>query len=175
MALRSDWSTKNCPIARSLDVVGDPWILLIVREALMGTRRFDQFRTKLGVADTVLSRRLGAMVDGGLLAKVPYRAEQRVHHEYELTAAGADLLPLVNALLLWGEKHTPTPATSGHLAILHIDCDAAADDGPVESSTAEVCSRCGRPLVSGAVAWDRSWVEDDPTVLAGAGSARSHG
>jgi len=171
MALRSDWSNKTCPIARSLDLVGDPWILLIVREAFIGARRYEQFRSSLGVADNVLSRRLTAMVDGGLLARLPYRAEQRVHHEYELTPAGADLLPLINSLAIWGERHTRNPVGGGHLAILHVGC-AASEEGSgamVETGTAEICSRCGEPLTAGQVAWDRSWVADEPTVLASAG------
>ena len=77
MPLRSDWSAATCPIARSLDVVGDPWMLLILRHALLGVRRYEDFRTGLGVADNVLSRRLPAMVDAGLLRKaVPGRAAQ---------------------------------------------------------------------------------------------------
>jgi len=109
MPLRSDWSASNCPVARSLDVLGDPWLVLIVREAMTGARRYEQFRGGLGVADNVLSRRLRTLVDAGLMRKVPYRAENRTHEEYHLTDAGQDLLPVLNALALWGEKHTTTP------------------------------------------------------------------
>ena len=172
MALRSDWSTKTCPIARSLDVIGDPWVMLIIREAFVGRRRFEQFRSTLGIADNVLTRRLITMVDAGLLVRVPYRAEQRVHHEYALTEAGVDLLPVVNSLILWGEKHTANPLPDGHLAILHVDCPAEtaqnrAGVGLVESEAAESCSQCGEPLTAGSVAWDRSWVDDEPRLLAG--------
>ena len=97
MPLRSDWSEATCPIARSLDVVGDPWVLLVLREALTGATRFDDFRVALGVADNVLSRRLSAMVEGGLLVRSPYVDEHRTRHEYLLTDAGRDLLPVVQA------------------------------------------------------------------------------
>ena len=69
MPLRSDWSGDSCPIARSLDVVGDPWMLLILRNALLGARRYEEFRSALGVADNVLSRRLPAMVEAGTVAQ----------------------------------------------------------------------------------------------------------
>ena len=107
MPLRSDWSAARCPIARSLDVVGDPWVMLVIREALVGTRRFDEFRDILRVSESVLSARLRAMVEAGLLDKVPYQAANRTHFEYVLTEAGADLLPVVQALVLWGERHRP--------------------------------------------------------------------
>src|ERR1700753_2150155 len=110
MPLRSDWSAHNCPIARALDVLGDPWLLLVLRDAMTGARRYEQFRESLGVADNVLSRRLRTMVEAGLLRRQPYRAGNRTHDEYHLTAAGADLLPVLNALAVWGERHTEAPA-----------------------------------------------------------------
>ena len=94
MPLRSDWSEATCPIARTLDVVGDPWVLLILREAVQGVTRYDDFRAALGVADGVLSRRLAAMVDDGLMTRAPYRSGNRTREEYLLTDAGRDLLPV---------------------------------------------------------------------------------
>ena len=76
MPLRSDWSEATCPIARSLDVVGDPWVVLVLREALTGSTRFEQFRGALGVADNVLSRRLAGDGRGGLLTRAPYDDRQ---------------------------------------------------------------------------------------------------
>lgn len=159
MALRSDWSASTCPIARSLDVVGDPWVLLILREALLGTRRYDQFRSKLGVADNVLSRRLQGMVDAGLLRRAPYRARRRTHHEYILTGAGRDLLPVVHALVLWGEEHTTPPPEGGHLSIVHRSCGQP-------STTPDVCSNCGDALRAADVAWRRPWRSPELTPLA---------
>ncbi len=128
MPLRSDWSSDNCPIARALDVLGDPWSLLILRHALLGGRRYEQFRESLGVADNVLSRRLAAMVESGLLRKVPYRGEQRTHFEYALTEAGADALPVLNALVRVGrEAHRAADSRcpDGHRA---PDLRAGVDD-----------------------------------------------
>ncbi|HEY5842379.1 MAG TPA: helix-turn-helix domain-containing protein [Mycobacterium sp.] len=158
MPLRSDWSGETCPIARSLDVVGDPWMLLILRQALLGVRRYDDLRSALGVADNVLSRRLPAMVEAGLLQKVPYRGEQRTHHEYVLTEAGADLLPVLNALLIWGEKHTSAPQPGAHMGIVHRTCGA-------ESTSADRCSNCAEPLTAAEVSWSRSWRSPDPQPL----------
>lgn len=158
MPLRSDWSRSTCPIARALDVVGDPWVILILREALQGMRRYEQFRTKLDVADNVLSRRLQSMVDAGLLERVPYRAEQRTHHEYHLTDAGRDLLPMVHSLALWGEKHTAPPEEGGHMRIVHLSCGQA-------STSPDVCSHCGAALRPAEVAWDRPWRSPELTAL----------
>jgi DNA-binding HxlR family transcriptional regulator len=144
--LRSDWSEATCPIARSLDVVGDPWVLLVLREALTGTTRFDEFRVALGVADNVLSRRLSAMVEGGLLVRTPYVDQRRTRHEYLLTDAGRDLLPVVQALALWGERHRPRP--TGRLEVVHEGCGAT-------SQSADTCIGCGTPLTPDTVSWRR--------------------
>lgn len=157
MPLRSDWSAQACPIARTLDVVGDPWVILILREALTGSTRFEQFRTRLEVADNVLSRRLAAMVEAGLLRRVAYRAEQRTHYEYQLTAAGADLLPVLNGLALWGEKHTPAP-DGAHLQIVHVPCGAV-------TSSPDVCSNCGAVLAPDETIWRRDWLRQRQTQL----------
>jgi DNA-binding HxlR family transcriptional regulator len=146
MPLRSDWSGDTCPIARSLDVVGDPWVLLILREAMEGARRFDEFRARLGVADSVLSRRLTALVDAELLQRNPYRDGQRERLEYVLTEAGADLLPVMNALALWGEKYRPHPHRDVFLDVVHLDCGADSSDGGI-------CTACGKPMTPGRVAW----------------------
>ena len=88
MPLRSDWTTEHCPIARSLEVLGDPWVLLVLRQAFSGVRRYEQFRAELGIADNVLSNRLGRLVDADLLRRAPYHDHQRVRYEYVLTDAG---------------------------------------------------------------------------------------
>jgi DNA-binding HxlR family transcriptional regulator len=142
--LRSDWSEAPCPIARSLDVVGDPWVLLVLREAFRGSTRFEEFRSGLGVADNVLSRRLGQMVDAGLLARAPYLSGNRTRHEYLLTEAGADLLPVVHALAQWGERHRARP--SGRMEVVHEGCGAV-------TTSADTCSACGAPLTSACVSW----------------------
>jgi DNA-binding HxlR family transcriptional regulator len=98
MPLRSDWTSERCPIARSLEVLGDPWVMLVLRQAFSGVRRFEQFRDQLGVAENVLSKRLSTLVDAGLLRRVPYHDRRRTRHEYLLTEAGADTFPIITAL-----------------------------------------------------------------------------
>jgi DNA-binding HxlR family transcriptional regulator len=149
--LRSDWSSDRCPIARSLDVVGDPWVLLILRQAFSGVRRYEDFRVEVGAADNVLSRRLRGLVDAGLLDRSPYADGARTRYEYVLTEAGADLLPLLNQLTLWGEKHRPH---SEHMWVVHIGCGAV-------SESAERCSACGEPLTPEQVSWRKTWRDDD--------------
>lgn len=150
MPLRSDWSSVNCPVARSLDVVGDPWTLLILREAIAGTRRFEDFREHLGVADTVLSRRLQSMTEAGLLERVAYRGKQRTHAEYRITDKGADLLPVINALGRWGERYTTPPHERAHLEVVHLGCGAA-------TTSADTCTACGAPMNADDTAWRRGW------------------
>jgi DNA-binding HxlR family transcriptional regulator len=146
MALRSDWSTKACPIARGLDTLGDPWVILILREVMSGVHRYDELRAALGVADNVLSNRLRRLVDEGLLIRRPYTSQTRPRSEYHLTQAGADALPVLHALARWGNRHTVS--TSGPLRILHRDCGT-------EVSSADRCDACGVPLTADNVAWDR--------------------
>jgi DNA-binding HxlR family transcriptional regulator len=142
-------------MARSLEVMGDPWVMLILREALTGSTRYEQFRSALGVADNVLSLRLRTMVDAGLLERSPYRAGRRTHDEYRLTPAGADLLPVVHALFLWGERHVPPPDDASRLTIVHTGCGEA-------TTSSESCSRCGEPLRTGNVQWRRPWLGSEP-------------
>ncbi len=147
MPLRSDWSDAACPIARSLDVLGDPWVLLIARQAFYGSRRFAEFRDQLDIADNVLSKRLALMVEGGLLTKVPYGDDHRLRAEYVLTPAGVDLLPVLHAMLLWGRKHA---SSAGHpaLDIVHLGCGSI-------TLSADHCTDCGAVLEPDQVAWRR--------------------
>ncbi|HSU71152.1 MAG TPA: winged helix-turn-helix transcriptional regulator, partial [Micrococcaceae bacterium] len=85
MPLRSDWSQRTCSIARGLDILGDPWSLMVLREVFLGNSRFEAMKQQLGAADNVLSKRLGWLVDGGLLAQRPYEEGGRSRLEYVLT------------------------------------------------------------------------------------------
>lgn len=156
MTLRTDWSERSCPVARSLDVVGDPWILLILRDSMLGSRRYEQFRSHLHIADNVLSRRLAAMVQDGLLRRVPYRAGNRTQDEYRVTAKGLDLMPVLNALAQWGDRHTAGRRTDGHVQIFHLEH---------RTETADVCSECGQKLTPGEVSWHREWMTERPTPI----------
>jgi DNA-binding HxlR family transcriptional regulator len=93
-----------CPIARSLDVVGQWWSLLIIRDAMMGVKRFSEFERRLGMAKNILAARLKALVEAGILEVVP-AADGSAYSEYELTKKGRDLLPAMVALRQWGERH----------------------------------------------------------------------
>ena len=94
----------NCSIAAALDVVGEPWTLLIVRDALYGVRRFDEFQANLGVARNVLTARLKRLVEAGLFRKVAYQ-QRPLRHEYRLTDKGAALFPVIVGLKEWGDRH----------------------------------------------------------------------
>jgi DNA-binding HxlR family transcriptional regulator len=99
---------RMCSIARSLEVLGERWTFLILREAFTGTTRFADFRSELGVAPDVLSNRLATLVDAGVLEKQPYREPgARVRDSYHLTPAGRDLQVLLGALQQWGDEHRP--------------------------------------------------------------------
>ncbi|MGI5414084.1 winged helix-turn-helix transcriptional regulator [Streptomyces chartreusis] len=97
----------SCPIAHALDVLGDKWTLLILREALSGKTRFAEFR-EIGIPREVLSQRLNRLQEYGLLAKRPYKeAGARVRDEYVLTAEGQDVNVVLAALCKWGQQHRP--------------------------------------------------------------------
>jgi DNA-binding HxlR family transcriptional regulator len=122
-------ANARCSIARSLQVVGEKWALLVVRDVQRGYTRFSELRSRLGVAPDVLADRLAKLVDFGVLERRAYRAPgERERDEYHLTAAGTELLPVLAALAAWGDKHVPSgfgPAA--------IYTDAATGD-PVELS-----------------------------------------
>lgn len=104
MKSRKNMTSQPCPVGRSLDVIGDRWSLLIVRDAFDGARRFSDLQRNLGVARNILSDRLRRLVDAGILATQP-SADSAAYQEYVLTEQGRALLPLVVALRQWGEQH----------------------------------------------------------------------
>ncbi|ORB11248.1 winged helix-turn-helix transcriptional regulator [Mycobacterium noviomagense] len=93
-----------CSIARSLELIGDRWTLLIVRDALRGVRRFDDFRARLGVAHNVLSDRLSRLTEAGVLERRLYQ-QRPDRYEYHLTEQGRDLWPVLMSLLAWGDRY----------------------------------------------------------------------
>ena len=97
-------SLANCPIARSLSVYGDTWCMLILRDAHMGLTRFDEFRSSLGISPSMLTKRLGTLVDEGLFEKRRY-SEFPPREEYRLTQSGKDILPVLFVLANWGRTH----------------------------------------------------------------------
>lgn len=105
LGVRDGRTNAQCPMARTLDVVGARSAFLILREALYGSTRFEQFVDLAGVSEPVAAARLRELTADGLLEKVPYREPgQRTRHEYRLTEKGADLLPALAAMMAWGDR-----------------------------------------------------------------------
>jgi DNA-binding HxlR family transcriptional regulator len=102
--LNSQYDGQNCSVARALEVVGERWTLLIVRDAFLGLRRFDEFQENLGIARNVLTDRLNKLVDEGLLERVRY-SERPERYEYRLTKMGRDLNIALAGLRQWGDKY----------------------------------------------------------------------
>ncbi|SDG66263.1 transcriptional regulator, HxlR family [Lentzea fradiae] len=97
MALPSTYADRNCSLARTLEIVGERWTLLIVRDAFFGVRRFGDFATQLGIPRAVLTNRLRFLVGEGVL--------EHTGGEYRLTRKGLDLLPVLRAMMVWGDSH----------------------------------------------------------------------
>ena len=168
MALRSDWSQRNCSMARGLDVFGDPWGMLVLREVFFGNGRFDAMKTRLQVADSVLTRRLAALVESGLLAKEPYDDGGRTRQEYVLTAKGEDALPVLNAVVIWSEKHLPAPSGHAHMYVIHSSCGQ-------RTGSADTCTECGERLTAENTSWHSLTRSEDPVPLATARERQERG
>jgi DNA-binding HxlR family transcriptional regulator len=110
---RFDYDLRNCGVGRALEVLGEKWALLVLREAIYGLRRFDDFARALGCGRGVLSERLKTLVAAGVLELRPYAAPgQRSRKEYRLTAKGWDVFPVLLALSEWSERWAPPPEGS---------------------------------------------------------------
>lgn len=133
-----------CPVARTLDVVGEWWTLLIVRDALLGARRFEDFKAT-GIADNILSARLKKLVDEDIFKRQPYQ-EHPERHEYLLTEKGQALAVVIAALRSWGQQWTPGSDRSLRLA--HRACGH-------EVSITAYCAECGHPLTRDEVTPER--------------------
>src|SRR5713226_3526202 len=107
--LRSDYEGQNCSVARALELVGERWTLLVVRDAFLGRRRFEEFQESLGIARNVLADRLQKLVEHGIFERVRYQ-ERPERFEYRLTLKGRDLRLALAALMQWGDEYvSPTP------------------------------------------------------------------
>ena len=134
--LRNDYSDQNCSVARALEVIGERWSLLIVRNAFYGIRRFDDHQRWLGIARNVLQSRLERLVEEGILSKELYQ-EHPPRYEYRLTQKGIDLWPVLVTLLQWGDRYS---ASEGPPMVLHHrDCGGEVD-GHLR------CTKCGADL-----------------------------
>ena len=137
---RKSFGNMQCPIARSLERVGEWWSILILRDASLGLTRFDEFQESLGIAPNILTRRLNALVETGLLERRRY-SERPPRNEYILTKAGRDFRPVLWALLAWGNKHFAPEGPS----VVVVDSKTGAQADPVL-----VDGKSGRPLVEPA-------------------------
>jgi DNA-binding HxlR family transcriptional regulator len=102
--LRREYEGQNCSIARALEIIGERWTLLIIRDVFLGIRRFDELQESLGVARNVLTDRLHRLVGEGVLERVPY-SDRPTRYEYRLTAKGRDLNIALSGLRQWGDKY----------------------------------------------------------------------
>ena len=133
---RKSFADMHCSVAQCLEVVGEWWTMLIVRDAFMGITRFDQFQERLGISRNILNSRLTWLVDQGVLDKVLY-SEHPPRYQYRLTAKGRDLWPVINTMRQWGDKHAAPQGAP--MRLIHKSC------GQVTEAVL-TCSQCGEVL-----------------------------
>jgi DNA-binding HxlR family transcriptional regulator len=122
--LYDDFESEACSVARTLALIGDRWTLLVLRDVANGVRRFDDLVSHLGVARNVLSRRLAALTEAGLVVRSAYRTEgARERHEYRLSRAGRELVPILLAMMTWGDRYLAGDEGSPVIP-RHADCGA---------------------------------------------------
>jgi DNA-binding HxlR family transcriptional regulator len=125
--MTDDWSRENCAVGGTLSVIGERWTLLVLREAFLGVRRFDQLQRHTGMARNILSDRLNTLVAHGILRRELYQ-ERPQRYEYRLTEAGLDLYPVLTCLMDWGARHlggramTLTHKNCGATVMPHLTC-----------------------------------------------------
>jgi DNA-binding HxlR family transcriptional regulator len=143
------WSADNCTVARTLEIVGEKWTFVVLREIFMGVRRFDDMRVRTNIPRQVLTDRLARLVEHGILRREPYREPgSRVRYEYRPTDKGFDLYPVLQALREWGDRYLADPDGSP-LTTVHRDCGAPVNlvlrcaDGHEIDKMREVAGRPG--------------------------------
>jgi DNA-binding HxlR family transcriptional regulator len=157
-----DLSTAPCTIGRAAAVVGDRWTLLIMRSAMLGRTRFEQFKSVLGIADNILSSRLNKMVAAGLLTREPYNDGGRIRYHYPMTEAGAALRPILEALAVWGHTYAdPSAPATTLLTVVHTPCGQPTSDG-------SFCDTCQVAIPNSEAAWLMPWLSADPMPVADA-------
>jgi DNA-binding HxlR family transcriptional regulator len=128
----------DCSIACSLELIGERWSLLVIRDVFLGNRRFDEIQSSLGIARNVLASRLGRLMDEGILEKRPYQ-ERPTRYEYFLTEKGLDLWPVLVTLMAFGDKHGLPDGVGPPVRIEHKECGGTVNDR-------RICERCGAEL-----------------------------
>ena len=139
---RSSFEDMNCSIARSLEVIGEWWTLLILRDAFLGVTRFEQFQARLGIARNILTSRLDTLVDAGVLERRLYD-EARQRHDYVLTEKGRALWPVLVTIRQWGDEWILGKGNEP-VSLLHKTCGH-------ETHASLVCDQCGEHLTVRAV------------------------
>ena len=135
------FSEMHCSLAQCLEVVGERWSLLIVRDVFLGVVRFDEIQQRLGISRNILNQRLAHLVEQGVLAKVPY-SKKPPRFDYKLTVKGRDLWPVITAMRQWGDSHAAPDGPP--LQLIHCDCGEIAD-------AHMACSVCGEAIDAGNV------------------------
>ncbi len=135
--LGSDYESQACSIAGALEVVGERWSLLLVRNVMLGLRRFDEIQENLGIARNVLQTRLTRLLEQGVLEKRLYQ-QHPPRYEYRLTEKGLDLWPTIVALMQWGDRYA-VPAGGPAVLLEHRGCGGAVDGH-------RVCEACSAKL-----------------------------
>lgn len=128
----------HCSVAQCLEVVGEWWSLLIVRDVFLGVTRFDQLQERLGISRNILQQRLNRLVDAEVLQKVPY-SEHPPRYDYRLTGKGRDLWPVLTAMRQWGDKYAAPDGPPLH--VVHKSCGRV-------SQAVMTCSSCGERLTA---------------------------
>jgi DNA-binding HxlR family transcriptional regulator len=146
---RTRFSAMNCPIARSLDRVGEWWTMLILRDAFSGFTRFDEFEQSLGIAPNMLAKRLEGLVEAGLMEKRRYSAKPP-RYAYELTARGRDFRPVLLALLAYGNRHFAPEGAS--VMVVDAETGARAEPVIVDRHTGRILSEPDFAVVAGPAA-----------------------
>ena len=135
------FEAQNCSIAGALAIVGERWTLLVLREVLLGRRRFQEIKRNTGIATNILTDRLQTLVDHGVLERRPYGAQPE-SYEYVPTHKGRDVVPVLVALMQWGDRHIAQDGPSR--VLVHADCGHDADPELF-------CSHCHEQLGAGAL------------------------
>ena len=146
---RTSFRGMDCPIARSLERVGEWWSILILRDAFAGVSRFDEFETSLGIAPNMLARRLKALTKAGMLRKRRYSARP-ARYEYVLTDRGRDFRPVLLALLAYGNRHFAPEGAS--VIVVDARTGDAADPAVVDKKTGRLLSEADFAIVAGPAA-----------------------
>src|SRR6202000_3359524 len=150
--LGHDYPDQPCSLAKSLEVIGERWSLLIIRDVMNGNRRFSGIQSSLGIARNVLSARLQRLLDENILERRAYQ-ESPPRYEYFLTEKGLDLWPALLALMHWGDRHTPGPE-GPPLRVVHKGCGGEVSDRGICESCGEILTARAAKAVPGPGAGD---------------------